>query len=118
MSNTNFVPQDSPESDYADMTNFELSEYLTFDGWLEDDRASTVFGAAQNPVYRANEVIESVGTGGHVEDPSDSESGREKKRVAFKTKSDIEILDDGYRWRKYGKKMVKNSPNPRCNHNF
>jgi len=36
-----------------------------------------------------------------------------KERVAFKTKSQIEILDDGYRWRKYGKKMVKNSPNPR-----
>lgn len=36
-----------------------------------------------------------------------------KERVAFKTKSLIEILDDGYRWRKYGKKMVKNSPNPR-----
>lgn len=43
----------------------------------------------------------------------ESESGRERKRVAFKTKSEIEILDDGYRWRKYGKKMVKNSPNPR-----
>ncbi|KAJ9556955.1 hypothetical protein OSB04_011569 [Centaurea solstitialis] len=36
-----------------------------------------------------------------------------KEKVAFKTKSDIEILDDGFKWRKYGKKMVKNSPNPR-----
>ncbi|KAK9073866.1 hypothetical protein SSX86_006460 [Deinandra increscens subsp. villosa] len=36
-----------------------------------------------------------------------------KERVAFKTKSQIEILDDGFKWRKYGKKMVKNSPNPR-----
>jgi hypothetical protein len=25
----------------------------------------------------------------------------------------VDVLDDGYRWRKYGKKMVKNSPNPR-----
>lgn len=44
-------------------------------------------------------------------------SGREKKeireKIAFKTKSEIEILDDGFKWRKYGKKMVKNSPNPR-----
>lgn len=44
-------------------------------------------------------------------------TGREKKeireKIAFKTKSDIEILDDGFKWRKYGKKMVKNSPNPR-----
>lgn len=27
--------------------------------------------------------------------------------------SEIEILDDGFKWRKYGKKMVKSSPNPR-----
>ncbi|KAK9081547.1 hypothetical protein Syun_030871 [Stephania yunnanensis] len=36
-----------------------------------------------------------------------------KSRVAFRTKSEREILDDGFKWRKYGKKMVKNSPNPR-----
>lgn len=34
-------------------------------------------------------------------------------KIAFKTRSEVEVLDDGYRWRKYGKKMVKNSPNPR-----
>ncbi|KAK3030473.1 hypothetical protein RJ639_039158 [Escallonia herrerae] len=34
-------------------------------------------------------------------------------KVAFRTKSDLEIMDDGFKWRKYGKKMVKNSPNPR-----
>lgn len=34
-------------------------------------------------------------------------------RVAFRTKSDLEIMDDGFKWRKYGKKSVKNSPNPR-----
>ncbi|XP_008793280.2 probable WRKY transcription factor 51 [Phoenix dactylifera] len=34
-------------------------------------------------------------------------------RVAFRTKSEIDILDDGFKWRKYGKKSVKNSPNPR-----
>ncbi|AES91994.2 putative transcription factor WRKY family [Medicago truncatula] len=34
-------------------------------------------------------------------------------RVTFKTKSDVDHLDDGYRWRKYGQKPVKNSPFPR-----
>ncbi|XVE83250.1 hypothetical protein DITRI_Ditri16bG0072600 [Diplodiscus trichospermus] len=34
-------------------------------------------------------------------------------RVAFRTKSEMEVMDDGYKWRKYGKKSVKNSPNPR-----
>nr|AKA27887.1 WRKY protein [Salvia miltiorrhiza] len=34
-------------------------------------------------------------------------------RFAFMTKSEIDNLDDGYRWRKYGQKAVKNSPFPR-----
>ncbi|XAR62233.1 hypothetical protein NMG60_11016919, partial [Bertholletia excelsa] len=35
------------------------------------------------------------------------------RRIAFRTKSDLEIMDDGFKWRKYGKKKVKSSPNPR-----
>ncbi|KAJ7956923.1 putative WRKY transcription factor [Quillaja saponaria] len=35
------------------------------------------------------------------------------QRVEFRTKSELEIMDDGFKWRKYGKKAVKNSPNPR-----
>lgn len=27
------------------------------------------------------------------------------------------IADDGHRWRKYGQKSIKNSPNPRCDLN-
>ncbi|XP_010258120.1 PREDICTED: probable WRKY transcription factor 57 [Nelumbo nucifera] len=34
-------------------------------------------------------------------------------RFAFMTKSEIDHLEDGYRWRKYGQKAVKNSPFPR-----
>lgn len=34
-------------------------------------------------------------------------------RVAFMTKSEIDHLEDGYRWRKYGQKAIKNSPFPR-----
>lgn len=34
-------------------------------------------------------------------------------RFAFMTKSEVDHLDDGYRWRKYGQKAVKNSPHPR-----
>lgn len=44
--------------------------------------------------------------------------GRVKKttkvpRFAFQTRSVDDILDDGYRWRKYGQKAVKNSTYPR-----
>ncbi|XP_061344993.1 probable WRKY transcription factor 51 [Gastrolobium bilobum] len=34
-------------------------------------------------------------------------------RIAFRTRSELEIMDDGYKWRKYGKKSVKNNPNLR-----
>ncbi|XVE73798.1 hypothetical protein DITRI_Ditri11bG0147400 [Diplodiscus trichospermus] len=43
-----------------------------------------------------------------------------RPRFAFQTKSADDILDDGYRWRKYGQKAVKNSVYPRsyyrCTH--
>ena len=34
-------------------------------------------------------------------------------RYAIKTRTDTEVMDDGYKWRKYGQKAVKNSPHPR-----
>ncbi|XP_051137584.1 probable WRKY transcription factor 43 [Andrographis paniculata] len=41
-------------------------------------------------------------------------------RVAFHTRCEEDILDDGYKWRKYGQKSVKNSAHPRsyyrCTH--
>ncbi|CAN6443962.1 unnamed protein product [Victoria cruziana] len=36
-----------------------------------------------------------------------------RPRFAFQTRSANDILDDGYRWRKYGQKAVKNSSHPR-----
>jgi len=34
-------------------------------------------------------------------------------RVVVQTTSEVDILEDGYRWRKYGQKVVKGNPNPR-----
>ncbi|KAF2303777.1 hypothetical protein GH714_023387 [Hevea brasiliensis] len=34
-------------------------------------------------------------------------------RVVVQTMSEVDILDDGYRWRKYGQKVVRGNPNPR-----
>lgn len=58
-----------------------------------------------------------------ISDPSDDigqkkgKIKREKKmrrpRHAFQTRSQVDILDDGYRWRKYGQKAVKNNKFPR-----
>ncbi|KAI3806268.1 hypothetical protein L1987_22167 [Smallanthus sonchifolius] len=50
-----------------------------------------------------NEGISMVGGTKTVREP----------RIVVQTTSDIDILDDGYRWRKYGQKVVKGNPNPR-----
>lgn len=34
-------------------------------------------------------------------------------RFCFQTRSDVDVLDDGYKWRKYGQKVVKNCLHPR-----
>ncbi|XP_059670389.1 probable WRKY transcription factor 4 [Cornus florida] len=34
-------------------------------------------------------------------------------RVIVQTRSEVDLLDDGYKWRKYGQKVVKGNPNPR-----
>ncbi|KAK6947164.1 WRKY domain [Dillenia turbinata] len=39
--------------------------------------------------------------------------GIREPRVVVQTTSEVDILDDGYRWRKYGQKVVKGNPNPR-----
>ncbi|CAA0827556.1 Probable WRKY transcription factor 28 [Striga hermonthica] len=41
------------------------------------------------------------------------EKKEKQERFAFMTKSEVDHLEDGYRWRKYGQKAVKNSPYPR-----
>lgn len=35
------------------------------------------------------------------------------QRIIVQTTSEVDLLDDGYRWRKYGQKVVKGNPHPR-----
>ncbi|KAJ8537948.1 hypothetical protein K7X08_014488 [Anisodus acutangulus] len=53
----------------------------------------------------------------HMNENSSMEVEKEKKGekhvIAFRTKTQREILDDGYKWRKYGKKKVKSNTNLR-----
>uniref|UniRef100_A0A7N0UJL3 WRKY domain-containing protein n=1 Tax=Kalanchoe fedtschenkoi TaxID=63787 RepID=A0A7N0UJL3_KALFE len=64
----------------------------------------------------------SIGSGETPPSSLQIPSGKSKKkgqprirqpRFAFVTKSEVDHLEDGYRWRKYGQKAVKNSPYPR-----
>ncbi|PNT27714.1 hypothetical protein POPTR_007G079800v4 [Populus trichocarpa] len=96
---------------------FQPSDYLMLDdGFGEDDSSS------QNMV--SPEQVASGSSTGYSGATSRNNSIKCKNgvkknktevehRVAFRTKSELEIMDDGFKWRKYGKKSVKNSPNPR-----
>ncbi|KAF8082868.1 hypothetical protein N665_0804s0015 [Sinapis alba] len=61
---------------------------------------------------------EAVEMGGGLSDHNKNNKGKGKRslamqRIAFHTRTDNDVLDDGYRWRKYGQKSVKNNAHPR-----
>ncbi|CAL9232844.1 unnamed protein product [Arabidopsis halleri] len=50
-----------------------------------------------------------------VSEPAPAASHRTvtEPRIIVQTTSEVDLLDDGYRWRKYGQKVVKGNPYPR-----
>ncbi|KAK6943732.1 WRKY domain [Dillenia turbinata] len=40
--------------------------------------------------------------------------GSQEPHIAVQSSTDSEIIGDGFRWRKYGQKVVKGNPYPRC----
>ncbi|KAJ1282226.1 hypothetical protein BS78_03G035300 [Paspalum vaginatum] len=86
--------------------------------------APVVFAAAENEMMSS--MLRRGGGGGYyVEDGGDGRrqasgcgsagnaAARPSSRIGFRTRSEVDVLDDGFKWRKYGKKAVKSSPNPR-----
>ncbi|XP_042516318.1 probable WRKY transcription factor 50 [Macadamia integrifolia] len=119
----------------APSTGFDLSDYLVTEAGSEEESTATNIGGggggvgfySQNLILHENISSHSIGNSGNVTTSSDLQVTATQKcktgvkrikgevgfRVAFRTKSELEIMDDGFRWRKYGKKKVKSSPNPR-----
>ncbi|KAM7269028.1 hypothetical protein ACFE04_024525 [Oxalis oulophora] len=48
-----------------------------------------------------------------VSEPASSHRTVSESRIIVQTTSEVDLLDDGYRWRKYGQKVVKGNPYPR-----
>ncbi|KAG6419305.1 hypothetical protein SASPL_121521 [Salvia splendens] len=64
----------------------------------------------------AKETLEDADDDASKKESKAKKKGEKKQRqprFAFMTKSEVDHLEDGYRWRKYGQKAVKNSPYPR-----
>ncbi|XP_047328494.1 probable WRKY transcription factor 50 isoform X2 [Impatiens glandulifera] len=86
--------------------NYELPDFFDFDGWFDET-------PGQLQVYANHEESNDSQHDQSYERSSSQVKKEATRRFAFRTKTEVEILDDGFRWRKYGKKMVKNNPNPR-----
>ncbi|KAK4402623.1 putative WRKY transcription factor 75 [Sesamum angolense] len=77
----------------------------------------------QNHTNEINNIITTVEDHVHSNDVIEKEVEPDKgikagkkfkeRKYAFQTRSQVDILDDGYRWRKYGQKAVKNNKFPR-----
>lgn len=108
--------QPPPVTDPA--AQFDISEYLFDDGIFAaaTDAAAPPSGAAVAAAMDGVGASAVAALGRSPADQQQQQAAVERprtERIAFRTRSEIEILDDGYKWRKYGKKSVKNSPNPR-----
>ncbi|PKU62776.1 putative WRKY transcription factor 50 [Dendrobium catenatum] len=105
-----FYSDGQPELDVYDYAEAE-------DAHLFDESCLTFTGETE-AVAAAAAVVSTGKDGGEQRNGQENDEVKRRKveaefRIGFRTKSEVEILDDGFRWRKYGKKAVKNSPNPR-----
>ncbi|KAG4125136.1 hypothetical protein ERO13_D10G079300v2 [Gossypium hirsutum] len=118
-----FLPVSLPSNMALNSQVFDNFHGDTSNGMLSSDmKTDKLIQAAQ-----VKEVVENggfVGSETEIKSGGDCNKKKEKKtrkpRYAFQTRSQVDILDDGYRWRKYGQKAVKNNKFPRsyyrCTH--
>ncbi|MBA0551924.1 hypothetical protein Golob_022780 [Gossypium lobatum] len=104
------------------MPDFEVSDYLDLDGSIfDDDTSSQSMVSSEKGMAAATELSGATSKNSNRQVilyiKCKNGVGKNKSelgvRVAFRMKSEMEVTDDGYKWRKYGKKSIKNSPNPR-----
>ncbi|KAE8717800.1 putative WRKY transcription factor 57 [Hibiscus syriacus] len=96
----------------------ESSEVLT-NPTTPNSSSSSSSNEAANNIHEPTKVEDNEGKEEDQDEtkkqlkPKKNQKRQREPRFAFMTKSEVDHLDDGYRWRKYGQKAVKNSPFPR-----
>ncbi|CAO2839242.1 unnamed protein product [Amaranthus hypochondriacus] len=101
-----------PHNDHSNFNTPETSS-VSLDEDDEFDHISAMSKSTKEDDYEQPESKRWKGENeGEVMSGYGSRTVREP-RVIVQTTSEIDILDDGYRWRKYGQKVVKGNPNPR-----
>ncbi|PKA65069.1 putative WRKY transcription factor 23 [Apostasia shenzhenica] len=114
------TPQAAPPAESSETVNFPATPNSSSMSSSSTDAANDADRVAQATAPEAvgDEGAE-LGRGKTIR--GSNSKGEKKKgqkrqrepRFAFMTKSEVDHLEDGYRWRKYGQKAVKNSPFPR-----
>ncbi|XP_060193176.1 probable WRKY transcription factor 50 [Lycium barbarum] len=117
---------------YNKYQDFDHTSFLDLlvDGDQEYSNSNNSYNASfysQNTPFMQQEISTSTYSGNssstssfdatptniHMNENSSMGMEKEKKAgkyaIAFRTKTELEILDDGYKWRKYGKKKVKSN---------
>ncbi|CAN0927895.1 Probable WRKY transcription factor 33 [Linum grandiflorum] len=124
-------PQSTKQQQQSSVGSHEIGGGDHLSGTVQDDVSSVSIGG-EDEFEQSSPLSHSGGGGGADGDDSQEPDAKRWKgqnesesmmgngsrtvrepRVVVQTTSDIDILDDGYRWRKYGQKVVKGNPNPR-----
>ncbi|KAL8518551.1 hypothetical protein ACS0TY_009784 [Phlomoides rotata] len=111
-------PMDLSATDDFSRSSIEPTEFKVEDTALPSPAIPSISsGSSEDPPENSTASGVSSAPNPPVDTTSKSKKKGEKgirlPRVAFVTKSEVDHLEDGYRWRKYGQKAVKNSPYPR-----
>ncbi|KAF0907149.1 hypothetical protein E2562_015672 [Oryza meyeriana var. granulata] len=101
------------QSDYEDYCRKPILPNGTMVGPLVEkmeDGDDQLSGSSDNQEERDDEVRIDDGSAGDVNERNVPAPGQ---KIIVSTTSEVDLLDDGYRWRKYGQKVVKGNPYPR-----
>ncbi|KAJ1412552.1 WRKY domain [Sesbania bispinosa] len=74
--------------------------------------SSSISSASSDELHNHNKTVDKQPPK-QLKAKKTNQKRQREARFAFMTKSEVDHLEDGYRWRKYGQKAVKNSPFPR-----
>lgn len=117
------LPPPPPPSNHVNNNNAppESSDVAATPATPNSSSISTSSSDAQNDDQQQNKTAgegdqedqDQDKTKKHLKPKKKNQKRQKEPRFAFVTKSEVDHLDDGYRWRKYGQKAVKNSPFPR-----
>ncbi|GAV83670.1 WRKY domain-containing protein [Cephalotus follicularis] len=109
---TSRVPFSAPN---PTVSKLESSEVLNQPATPNSSSISSASSEAVNdePVKVEEQEEDQHKTKKELKPKKTNQNRQREPRFAFMTKSEVDHLEDGYRWRKYGQKAVKNSPFPR-----